>query len=338
MSNATRRAQLPPGPSQEVPSCQRVSQTWYTGPARQPEIEQESVRRPALVRDRPLLFVIQGPLLGNVFGLDGADVLIGRGGHAGVIIADEAVSREHARLSLRNGHAFVEDLGSQGGTYLNGLRISGPTRVQDGDQIGLGHSSLIKFSLVDRLEEHAMLTLFELTLRDPLTRAYNRRYFDRRLLEEFSFARRQCSPLSLLIIDIDHFKRVNDNFGHPIGDRVLELVASSIQRVMRPEDVLARYGGEEFVVIARHTSLNNAKVLAERIRRHVAALSIPLPRDTIQVTVSIGVATSSESAGCSCRDELVAAVDAAMYSAKSAGRNRVCSASPLAAVSADETS
>ncbi|HKO48652.1 MAG TPA: GGDEF domain-containing protein, partial [Polyangiaceae bacterium] len=197
---------------------------------------------------------------------------------------------------------------------------------------GLGRSSLIKFSLVDQLEEQAMLTLFELTLRDPLTRAYNRRYFDRRLLEELSFARRQHSPLSLLIIDIDHFKLVNDNYGHPVGDLVLERVASSIQRVVRPEDVFARYGGEEFVVIARQTSQKNAQVLAERIRRHVAALSVALAHDAIQVTVSIGLAALSEESEYSSREELVAAVDAAMYAAKSAGRNRVCAASAAPAV------
>ena len=264
-----------------------------------------------------------------MFAVEGADILIGRGSHADVIIADEAVSREHARLSLSNGQAFIEDQGSQGGTFLNGVAISGRTRVKDGDQIGLGRSSLIKFSLVDPLEEQAMLTLFELTLRDPLTRAYNRRYFDRRLLEEFSFARRQVSALALLIIDIDYFKRVNDSYGHPVGDLVLQLVASAIQRVMRPEDVLARYGGEEFVVIARHTSLNNARVLGERIRRHVAGLSVPLLGDAIHVTVSVGVAALSDETDYSSREELVAAVDAAMYCAKDAGRNRVCTAAPL---------
>lgn len=329
MPNASHRALLPP--RLRVSSRQRISQTWHTGQSRDPETGELHPRPRGLLRDRPLLFVVRGPLLGSVFAVEVGAVLIGRGSHAQVIIADEAVSREHARLSLRNGQAFVEDLGSQGGTFLNGVRISGRTRVRDGDQLGLGRSTLIKFSLVDRLEEHAMLTLFELTLRDPLTRAYNRRYFDRRLLEEFSFARRQDSLLALLIIDIDHFKRVNDSFGHPVGDLVLQLVASAIERVMRPEDVLARYGGEEFVVIARHTSLNNARVLAERIRWHVAGLSVPLPDDAIQVTVSIGVAALGEETDYSSREELVAAVDAAMYCAKSAGRNSVCTAAPVRA-------
>ena len=171
-----------------------------------------------------------------------------------------------------------------------------------------------------------MLTLFELTLRDPLTRCYNRRYFERRLHEEFSFARRQRTALSLLLIDIDHFKRINDKYGHPVGDLVLEHVAASVQNMMRPEDVLARYGGEEFVVIARDITAENAEILAERIRRHVLALQVPLPGTVIHVSASIGVATmSAESPYAACED-LVVAGDEAMYEAKNAGRNRVCRA------------
>ena len=171
-----------------------------------------------------------------------------------------------------------------------------------------------------------MLTLFEMTLRDPLTRVYNRRYFDKRLHEELSFARRQGTPLALLLIDIDHFKQVNDRCGHPVGDRVLELVAKRIQAVLRPEDVLARYGGEEFVVIARNTSLKNGEVLAERVRRDVLSMVVPLPGFDLRVTISIGVTALCADVGNASETELVAAVDGAMYRAKRAGRNRVYAA------------
>jgi diguanylate cyclase (GGDEF)-like protein len=217
-------------------------------------------------------------------------------------------------------------LDSQGGTFVNGAKITGKVALYDGDRLRLGRSTTLKFSLVDAVEESAMLTLFELTLRDPLTRIYNRRYFDRRLHEEFSFARRQQTALSLLLVDIDHFKRVNDKHGHPVGDMVLELVAGSIQKVTRPEDVLARYGGEEFVVIARGASAENAAALAERIRRHVLALSVSLPGAIIHVTASVGVATLSADVPYASCEELVVAVDDAMYQAKSLGRNRVCRA------------
>jgi len=150
----------------------------------------------------------------------------------------------HAQLTFAGEGAVIEDLNSRCGTFVNERPAVGPVRLSDGDQVRFGRATLVKFSLVDAIEENAMLTLFELTLRDPLTRIFNRRYFDRRLHEEFSFARRQKTALSLLLIDIDRFKRVNDRYGHPVGDMVLTQVAASVQKVLRPEDVLARYGGE----------------------------------------------------------------------------------------------
>ena len=275
---------------------------------------------------RPLLFVIHGPQLGSVFAVRGPQIVIGRGNHADVSLADDAISREHARLTIRGEGAYLEDLTSQGGTFINEVRVEGRIRLSDGDQLRLGPGTLVKFSMVDRLEEHAMLTLFEMTLRDPLTRVYNRRYFDKRLHEELSFARRQGTPLALLLIDIDHFKQVNDRCGHPVGDRVLELVAKRIQAVLRPEDVLARYGGEEFVVIARNTSLKNGEVLAERVRRDVLSMVVPLPGFDLRVTISIGVTALCADVGNASERELVAAVDGAMYRAKRAGRNRVYAA------------
>jgi diguanylate cyclase (GGDEF)-like protein len=282
-------------------------------------------------RRRPLLFVIQGPLLGSVFPIKGHQALIGRAIDADVILGDESISRMHAQLTLDAEGAVIEDLNSQGGTFVNEQPAIGPVRLSDGDQVRFGRATLVKFSLVDTIEENAMLTLFELTLRDPLTRIYNRRYFDRRLHEEFSFARRQKTALSLLLIDIDLFKRVNDRYGHPVGDMVLELVATSVQKVLRPEDVLARYGGEEFVVIARDASLENAEILAQRVRRHILALSVPIPGTAIRVTASVGVATMTPDTPYPSCEELVVAVDLAMYQAKHLGRNRVCCARPLAA-------
>jgi diguanylate cyclase (GGDEF)-like protein len=296
-----------------------------------PNLRQIRVAPPASTdvgeaKRRPLLFVIQGPLLGTVISIKGASALIGRGLAADVLLRDETISRAHARVSVTEHGIYIADLQSQGGTFVNDAKVVGSVKLHDGDRLRFGRGTVVKFSLVDAVEENALLTLFELTLRDPLTRTYNRRYFDRRLHEEFSFARRQQSALSLLLIDIDHFKRVNDKYGHPVGDMVLELVAASIQKVTRPEDVLARYGGEEFVVIARGASSENAEVLAERIRRHVLALSVPLPGAEVRVTVSVGVATMSADSSYPSCEELVVAVDDAMYQAKSLGRNRACRA------------
>ena len=284
--------------------------------------------RPTRAKCRPLLFVIHGPLLGAVFPIRGPSIRIGRGSQVDVSLADETVSLEQVRLTVNTEGAYVEALPSYGGTFVNDVRVEGRAEIRDGDHLRLGRNTIIKFSMVDRIEEHALLTLFELTLRDPLTRIFNRRYFERRLHEEFSFARRQHQPLSLLLIDIDHFKLVNDRYGHPVGDLVLEFVATSIQNQLRPEDVLARYGGEEFVVIARNTSRAHAEILAERIRGHLQALVVPLPGVRLQVTVSIGVAAVTPETSFSSCEQLVARVDTEMYRAKDSGRNRVCSTRP----------
>lgn len=196
----------------------------------------------------------------------------------------------------------------------------------DGDYLRLGTGSVLKFSMVDDLEERAHRTLFELTLRDPLTRLYNRRYFDERLLSEFGFAQRHRTQLAILLLDIDHFKRFNDTWGHQAGDVVLKLVANRIQSMMRPEDVLARYGGEEFVVLARATSARDMEILGERLCRGVAALQLDLAPPGVRVTVSIGAAYMSVDEPSTCAETLLRAADLALFSAKAGGRNRTASA------------
>lgn len=237
---------------------------------------------------------------------------------------DPTVSWEHARITLGAEGIYVEDLSSQNGSFLNELRVRAPTRMEDGDYLRLGGNTLVKLSLMEELEERALRALFELTLRDPLTRLYNRRYFDERLLSELMFARRQRSELALLLIDIDHFKRFNDTCGHQVGDAVLKLVASSIQRMMRPEDVLARYGGEEFVVIARGASLRNVHILGERLCRQIRSLELNLPDVELHVTVSIGACALGPAHASAYA--LLKGADKALFEAKAGGRDRTCSA------------
>lgn len=277
-------------------------------------------------RNRPVLFVLQGPEQGVVFSLRAPETVIGRDTSAAFVISEDTVSRAHARISIRGDGAYIEDLSSRNGTFVGDRRVSAEARLNDGDYVRLGDTTVIKFSLMDELEERALRTLFELTMRDPLTRLYNRRYFDDRLRSEFSFARRHNEPLGLLLVDIDHFKRVNDTHGHQAGDIVLQGVASGIRGMMRPEDVLSRYGGEEFIVIARGVSLRNAELLGERIRRQVSGMEFALPREKVRVTVSVGVASVGPDSTCASAEALVALADEALYRAKRAGRNCVCSA------------
>jgi two-component system, cell cycle response regulator len=269
-----------------------------------------------------VLFVLKGPEQGAVFSVPASGLVIGRERKLDVSLTENTVSRAHARLCFDGDGAYVEDLSSRNGTFVNDQRVDGRMRLNDGDHLRVGDVTIIKFALMDELEEHALRTLFELTLRDPLTRLHNRRYFDDRLKSEFSFARRHDAQLALLLVDIDHFKDVNDNYGHQTGDLVLKLVANAIRQMVRPEDVVARYGGEEFIVIARDMSLQNARILGERMRRRVGELA--LSPEGLRVTVSVGVTAMDRQTADISVQGLVAKTDEAMYQAKRAGRDRVC--------------
>lgn len=241
-------------------------------------------------------------------------------------LGDASVSWEHAQVSVDGDGVHVEDLASHNGTCVNDRRIHERTLLADGDYLRFGGGTIMKFSLMEPFEEQALRTLFQLALRDPLTRLYNRRYFDDRLLGEFAFARRQRSQLALLLIDIDHFKRFNDSYGHQVGDVVLKLVASNIQRMMRPEDVLARFGGEEFVVMARGTSLRNIHILGERLCQNVQSLVLDLPDRGLKVTVSIGASCMGPDESEFSAESLLKSADQALFEAKAGGRNRTVSA------------
>ena len=159
---------------------------------------------------------------------------------------------------------------------------------------------------------------------DALTGLFNRRYFDRRLREEVAHARRHKRPFALVMVDLDHFKLVNDTYGHEDGDRVLRHVAEVAQAQLREDDVACRYGGEEFVLLLRGTTAMAARIVANRLRQNLAAKPIPLgPKDEMRhITFSAGVAAADER-NAYMADDIVSRADAALYRAKRAGRNRV---------------
>jgi len=164
--------------------------------------------------------------------------------------------------------------------------------------------------------------MYEAALRDGLTKAFNKKYFLDRVETEFAFAKRHQSPLSVVMLDVDHFKNVNDTHGHLVGDFVLQRLAKLAQGTIRTEDVFARYGGEEFGIICRGVSLESAGILGERIRAIVAGAPFEVDDVKLPVTVSVGVATFPD-AKVEGALELVAAADEALYQAKRGGRNRV---------------
>jgi len=183
-------------------------------------------------------------------------------------------------------------------------------------------SSMIRIKrLADELER-VNRNLAELATIDPLTQVANRRVVEQRLAHEFQRERRYKHPLACILIDIDHFKAVNDNYGHPIGDKVLVEVAAAIRESIRTTDLVARFGGEEFIVVAPETGTAPALLVAERIRRAITEkTTAKMDQGLPVVTASLGVATTDVKVVT--ESELVAKADAALYRAKHEGRNRV---------------
>jgi diguanylate cyclase (GGDEF)-like protein len=198
-------------------------------------------------------------------------------------------------------------------------------RLADGDKIQLGSATILKLTFQDAIEEGFQRQMFESASRDALTNIYNKRFFLERLSSEFAYAVRHNALLSLILLDIDHFKRVNDTYGHLAGDYVLATLAQLVGPVVRSEDVFARYGGEEFVVMSRSTDPPSAAVVSERIRQHVASHPFEYDGKRIAITVSLGVAGMPRP-DVKSPEDLIERADRALYEAKHAGRNRVVSA------------
>lgn len=289
-------------------------------PASRPRATEEASS--GVERDRFLLSVLAGDPLGSVVRVGDEPIVIGRGEGADFVLNDPGLSWTHARLFRRGERIYVEDLGSTNGTFVGTRQVNAPTPLADGDRIRLGGHTVLKLALADEMEEQAAQRLYESTVRDALTSVHNRRYLEERIASEASFALRHDASFAIFLVDIDHFKNINDDCGHQMGDGVLRVVAAAIQRILRPEDVLARFGGDEFVVLARSISRENAAILAERIRAHVAELQLPLEHAR-SVTVSIGVAMVEGKVARIEPEELLSQADSAMYEAKQAGRNRV---------------
>ena len=174
------------------------------------------------------------------------------------------------------------------------------------------------------LERAKLIAFLEnLSITDALTGIANRRHFEWRLSEEVERARRYKYPLSAFMLDLDHFKQVNDNYGHQIGDIVLQQVAQMLKSSLRRTDFLARYGGEEFVVLAPQTPAERALILGERLRQVISESPIPIADNLqIHITISVGIAVFPDHA--QNENELISAADTALYKAKQMGRNRVC--------------
>jgi diguanylate cyclase (GGDEF)-like protein len=268
------------------------------------------------------LTVLRGSNTGAYFALNPQATLVGRSEKAHVVLVDEGASRNHARILFKDGLYEIEDLGSTNGTFVDGERVGGRVPLRDGARVQIG-TTLLRFSLQDQIEIDASKRVYDASVRDALTGMLNRRYFEERLSGEFCYAARHGSSLCVLFIDVDHFKRVNDEHGHQAGDEVLREVASQLRAAVRAEDVAARYGGEEFAVLARGIDVAAARTFAERLRACVERTSIAWRKHHLKVSVSVGLSHNHAGIAVTKPDQLLAAADQALYAAKAGGRNRV---------------
>ncbi len=267
------------------------------------------------------LIVLQGSNVGAMYKIDGPEMLIGRASAASVRLQDDGVSRRHARIIQVAGQLMIEDLQSANGTIVNGEKVD-QVVLKDGDKIRFGSTTILKFTYHDNLDESFQQQMYEAAIRDGLTKTFNKKYFLDRIDTEFAYARRHRTSLSLVMFDLDHFKRVNDTFGHLAGDAALFGVARLAHQLIRSEDVLARYGGEEFSILCRGVNVIAAGILGERLRGTVEQAPLEWHGQRLPITISVGVSGIPElDAGGPV--ELIAAADEALYDSKKLGRNRV---------------
>ena len=266
------------------------------------------------------LVVIYGPDLGRRVPLGGARLEIGRSSKCDLSIDQDSVSRHHARIErARDGAYQVSDLGSTNGTYLNDVGVIGEQVLSDGDRLKIGRT-IVKFMEGDNIEASYHEEIYRLMTVDGLTQLYNRRYFNETLEREVNRCRRYKRPLSLVVFDVDHFKKTNDRFGHVAGDALLRQLAQVVRPRLRREDVFARTGGEEFALVLPEVPLSGAVITAEKVREAVAEATFSFDEDVMPCTVSLGAA---ELDGAEEPKDIYARADAALYRAKAGGRNRV---------------
>ena len=261
-----------------------------------------------------------GPDIGRRTPLTQRSYVIGRE-NADLVIPRSAVSRQHSTLSVdESGEWWIADLGSTNGTFVNEEKIE-RRQLVDGDQIRFG-DAIFKFLNGQNIESAYHEEIYRMTILDGLTGIHNKRYFLEFLEREIAVASRHHHPLALVMFDVDHFKKVNDQRGHLAGDAVLKELAIRIKTRVRREDLFARYGGEEFACVLCSTGLEGGVVFAESLRQIIAERPAVFDGQPIPFTVSLGV--SAVTPDIKDAAALIKAADEKLYEAKHGGRNRVC--------------
>jgi diguanylate cyclase (GGDEF)-like protein len=270
----------------------------------------------------PLFLVCRGVQRGRPIPVREGVWTLGRGPVCDVSVQGRGISRTHLRVeyALRQG-VTVSDDNSTNGVFVNGARTA-QQRLHDRDAVQIGPETVLRLLYAPACETTLRMHQYEQSIVDDLTGVHNRRYLMDSLDHELAFALRHEQPLCLMLVDIDHFKRVNDRCGHLAGDAVLKQIAERIADAVRGEDVFARLGGEEFAIVTRGLDTDATGEAAERVRRLVAARAFPWQEEAIECTISIGGAMLRPTEDLDAR-VLLKRADDNLYRAKSGGRNRV---------------
>lgn len=278
--------------------------------------EKEAAEKPAC------LLAVGGDLNGTIFDLLPGKNSLGRGIENSFSLDFQGISRKHMQVEMtESGDAILSDLGSRNGTFINNTKLDSTHKLEKGDMIKLG-SIALKFLPKGDPER---LTYDKLNLEantDGLTKCFNKTYFNNALDTEVKKSKVTGAPLTLVVFDLDHFKKLNDNYGHDAGDYVLKEMAELLrQHGIRNGDIFARYGGEEFVVLLPKTTLKQGFEIAERLRKTVEDHHFVYEEQRLPVTASIGVADYRKNVNTG--TDLFKRADSAVYKSKEGGRNRV---------------
>lgn len=279
-----------------------------------------------LAKGMPACFVaIGGAINGTIFNLKAGDFILGRNADNQIVLEFEGISRKHTRVLVQDNAGklvvFIEDLQSLNGTYVNNEKIKIRVELKKGDVVKLG-SVALKYLPQGDPERLTYDKLNREANTDGMTGCYNKAYFNHHLDLELKKAKATGNPLSLILFDLDHFKKLNDNYGHDAGDFVLKEFAKLVTtQGIREEDIFCRYGGEEFTIILPKTNLKNAHIMAERIRKLVEEFNFIYDGKRLTVTSSVGVADFRP--GVNTPQDFFKRVDSALYQSKNGGRNRV---------------
>lgn len=277
------------------------------------------------ISERPVaqnaaLVVIYGLDIGRKYDIE-RPLSIGRSSKCDIQLDHDSVSRNHAEIRIEDGAIVLRDLDSTNGTWVNDEPVKPERTLENGDLIKIGRS-ILKYIAGGNIEAQYHEEIYRLTTIDGLTQVFNKRYFTETLEREISRCRRYGRQLSMVLIDLDHFKRINDEHGHLAGDSVLKQLAMLLRGQLRREDVLARFGGEEFAIILPEIGLKSAVTVAEKLRLAVEQHTFLFEDEPIPVTFSAGISALDgdlcEAAG------LIKLADGRLYEAKRGGRNRVC--------------